>query len=309
MSPIVSKEIESAITYLKNSGSGLYQVSSKVLKEVKSTISNALAIIFNSCIKYGYFPEELKIGCITPVFKKGDKTNISSYRPVCSLSLFSKIFERIIYDRMVNFIDKNNIFSKYQFGFRKNMNTETALINFVDFVYKGLTAKENVGAIFMDLSRAFDVMDHDILQLKLNHYGFRGNFLSLLMSFIRERKYFVNINGMNSETRTVNIGVPQGSTLGPLLFLLYVNDMENCSSILHFTLFADDTTLGYSCDNFQNLQNILEQEVQKVTKWLAANKLLLNVNKTHSMLFTNKRNIPNLKVKTNNTEIEEINTT
>ena len=206
---------------------------------------------------------------------------------------------------MVKFMDKYDIFSKHQFGFRKNMSTETALINFIDFVHKGLTAKHNVGAVFMDLSRAFDVMNHDILESKLKFYGFRGNFLNLLMSFIRDRKYFVNINGMNSETRIVNIGVPQGSTLGPLLFLLYVNDMENCSSILNFTLFADDTTLGYSCDNFQNLQNILEQEVQKVTKWLAANKLLLNVNKTHSMLFTNKRNVPNLKVRINNTEIEE----
>ena len=305
MSPIVSSEVKSAITHLKNSGSGVYKISTLVLKEVKSSISNVLSIIFNLCIEYGYFPEELKVGCITPVFKKGEKTSVSSYRPVCSLSSFSKIFERIIYDRMVKFIDNHKIFTKYQFGFRKNMNTETALINLIDFVHKGLTAKHNVGAVFMDLSRAFDVMNHDILEIKLKHYGFRGNFLCLLMSFIRNRKYFVNINGLNSDTRTVNIGVPQGSTLGPLLFLLYVNDMVNCSTLLNFTLFADDTTLGYSCENFQDLQNILEQEVYKVTKWLSANKLLLNVTKTHSMLFSFKRNVPNLKIRINDIEIEE----
>ena len=97
----------------------------------------------------------------------------------------------------------------------------------------------------MDLSKAFDVMNHDILEIKLKHYGFRGNFLNLIMNFTRNRKYFVNVNGLNSDIRYVNIGVPQGSTLGPLLFLLYVNDMINCSTILHFTQFADDTTLGY----------------------------------------------------------------
>ena len=156
----------------------------------------------------------------------------------------------------------------------------------------------------MDLSKAFDVMDHNILEVKLKHYGFRGKFLDLLMSFIRDRKYFVNINGLNSDTKTVNIALPQGSTLGPLLFLLYVNDMINCSSILHFTQFADDTTLSYSCNQLLELQNILEVEVSKVTKWLAANKLLLNVAKTHSMLFSFKRNASNLKIRINDTEIE-----
>ena len=109
---------------------------------------------------------------------------------------------------MLNFIEKHEILSKSQFGFRKNVSTETALANFIDYVHKGLTAKHNVGAIFMDLSRAFDVMDHNILEIKLKHYGFRGTFLKFLMSFVRNRKYFVNINGMNSNTRTVNIGVP-----------------------------------------------------------------------------------------------------
>ena len=305
MYPIVSNEIESAISNLKDKGGGVFKISTHVLKNVKFTISSILSSIFNLCIDFGYYPEELKIGCITPVFKKGDKTNISSYRPICSLSPFSKIFERIIYDRIIKFIDENNIFSKSQFGFRKNVSTETALINFIDFVHKGLTAKHNVGAVFMDLSKAFDVMDHRILEIKLRHYGFRGKFLDLITSFIRDRKYFVNINGLNSDIKNVNIGVPQGSTLGPLLFLLYVNDMINCSSLLHFTQFADDTTLGYSCNKLQDLQNILELEVHKVTKWLAANKLLLNVAKTHSMLFSFKRNTSDLKIKINDTEIEK----
>ena len=136
---------------------------------------------------------------------------------------------------MLKFIYVHKIFSKSQFGFRKGVSTETALINFIDYIHKGLTAKHYVRAVFMDLSKAFDVMDHDILETKLQHYGFRGTFLEFLMRFVRNRKYFVNVNGMNSNSETVNIGVPQGSTLGPLLFLLYVNDMKNCSSLLHLT--------------------------------------------------------------------------
>ena len=305
MFPILNQEVENAIRDLNDTGSGIFKIATSVLKEVKCTISTTLSIIYNLCIEHGYFPEELKIGCITPVFKKGDKSNISSYRPVCSLSSFSKIFEKIVYNRMLHFIDKHEILSKSQFGFRKNVSTETALANFIDYVHKGLTAKHNVGAIFMDLSRAFDVMDHNILEIKLKHCGFRGTFLKFLMSFVRNRKYFVNINGMNSNTRTVNIGVPQGSTLGPLLFLLYINDMKNCSSILQFTQFADDTTSAYSCKNLLDLQQILEREILKVTHWLAANKLILNLTKTHCMLFTFKREQQKLEIQINDTFIEE----
>ena len=303
----INQDVVNAIRDLKDNGSGILKFSTLVLKDVRFTISNSLSKIYNLCIENGYFPEELKIGCITPVFKKGDKTEVSSYRPVCSLSSFSKFFERIVYNRMLQFIEKHDILSKTQFGFRKNVSTETALINFIDFVHKGLTAKHNVGAVFMDLSKAFDIMDHNILETKLNHYGFRGTFLKFLMSFVRNRKYFVNVNGKNSDTRTINIGVPQGSTLGPLLFLLYVNDMKNSSSILHFTQFADDTTCAYSCNNLIELEQILEREILKVTQWLAANKLVLNLTKTHSMLFTFKHTQQNLSIQINDTHIEEKN--
>ena len=151
MSPIINQDVENAIRDLKDNGSGIFKFATSVLKDVRFTISNSLSKIYNLCIEYGYFPEELKIGCITPVFKKGDKAVVSSYRPVCSLSPFSKIFERIVYNRMLEFIEKHKIFSESQFGFRKNVSTETALINFIDFVHKGLTAKHDIGAVLMDL--------------------------------------------------------------------------------------------------------------------------------------------------------------
>ena len=206
---------------------------------------------------------------------------------------------------MLKFIDKNNIFSDTQYGFRKKLSTETALMNFIDFVHEGLTDKQFVGSIFMDLSKAFDVMSHDILKTKLEHYGFRGEFLNFLMSFLENREYFVNVNGINSSTNIVNIGVPQGSTLGPLLFLLYVNDMRHCSSILKFIQFADDTTILIRYKDFLQLKVTLKNETEKVIDWLTANKLLINLTKTHSMLFTFNRGNYSLEFAIGDTLLEK----
>ena len=305
VSSITDIEIEKAIDGLKLSGGGVNSISTNVLKEVKSHITIPLVHIFNLCLNEGYFPSELKLGCITPIFKKGDKFTISNYRPVCSLSPFSKVFERIIYNRMIEFIDKYDIFSKNQFGFRKNKSTESALLEFTNYIYEGLTNRNNVGSIFMDLSKAFDVINHSILETKLEHYGFRGIFLKFLMNFIQERKYFVSVNGLKSDISTVNIGVPQGSTLGPLLFLLYINDMENISNKIKFILFADDTTLLFRSACIKHLKHVLETEAIKVVNWLSANKLIINLAKTNTMLFTNKRGNLKLPIQVNNINLEE----
>ena len=301
--PIVDKEVETAITQLKSSNS-LLSISTSILECVKDIISPYLSHIFNLCLNQGYFPEELKLGRITPIHKKGCKLLVNNYRPVCNLSPFSKIFERIVYNRMLEYIEKYNIFSSIQFGFRKEMGTETALVEFTDFIHNGLTKKHNVGSIFMDLSKAFDVMDHSILKIKLEHYGFRGKFLDFLMSFLMQRKYYVHVNGHSSDIKTVNIGVPQGSTLGPLLFLIFINDMKNCSRLLKFIQFADDTTLLFSSSDIKILNEILEREANKVILWFNANKLIINLTKTNCMMFTNKRNIPQLNITLNNTVLE-----
>ena len=253
MPPVSSNEVSNALSDLKNNGKGANTISSIALKNNKHTLSEILSHLFNNCISDGYFPVELKDGCITPIYKGGQKNEFNNYRPVCSLLPFSKIFERVLYNRMISYIDKQNILSKNQFGFRKGLSTENAVINFIDKIYTGLEKRQHTAAIFMDLSKAFDVLDHQILAIKLEHYGFRGKFLELILNFVSNRNYFVNVNGMRSESRTVNIGVPQGSTLGPLLFLLYINDMCNSSSEFDFTLFADDTTLSMSGDNLDLL--------------------------------------------------------
>ena len=305
MSPITSNEVNNAISDLKNNGKGVNTISTIAIKNNKHTISAILSHIFNNCISDGYFPSELKEGCITPIYKGGLKTELNNYRPVCSLLPFSKIFERILYDRMINYIDKHNILSEKQFGFRKGLSTENAIINFIDNIYTGLENRQHTAAIFMDLSKAFDVLDHQILAIKLEHYGFRGKFLELILSFISNRSYFVNVNGLKSESKMVNIGVPQGSTLGPLLFLLYINDMCNSSTEFDFTLFADDTTLSMSGDKLDELTQKVNIELAKVLDWLIVNKLIVNLTKTNSMLFTNKREGRILNIKAHNTILEQ----
>ena len=303
MHNITSKEIVDAINGLKSNNS-IHQFSTDILNAIDIEISKPLLHIFNLCVNEGYFPTELKLGCITPIFKKDDKFDMSNYRPVCSLSPFSKIFERIIYNRMLEFIDKNDIFSDTQYGFRKKKSTEAALLDFTKYIYDGLLHKQNIGSIFMDLSKAFDVIDHSILKTKLEHYGFRGIFLNLLTDFIKDRKYFVCVNGLKSDIITSNIGVPQGSTLGPLLFLIYINDMKNCSDLLKFIQFADDTTLLFRSKNIEQLNSILEKECNKVITWLSANRLVVNLSKTHSMLFTNKLGNLTLHIRINDIYLE-----
>ena len=305
MNPIKRDETSKAVTKLKYNGKGSKTISTLVLKDNKNRISEILTHILNICVTAGYFPNELKTGCITPIYKNGSKSDIKNYRPVCSLSPFSKIFERIIYNRMIEFIDQNNILSANQFGFRKGFSTESAIVQFINNVHNGLNKRNHTVAIFMDLSKAFDVLDHNILYKKLEHYGFRGKFLDLLISFISNRNYFVSANGFISDTKTVNIGVPQGSTLGPLLFLLYVNDMSNSSQLINFTQFADDTTLTHSGPNLKDLTNEVEKELSKVLDWLLANKLIINLSKTHSMLFTNKRGDRKITIRANNHNLEQ----
>ena len=206
---------------------------------------------------------------------------------------------------MMNYITKNNIISKSQYGFQSNKSTESALIDFTYYVHQGLTEKSYTGAVFMDLSKAFDIINHDILLIKLKHYGFRGTFLSLITNYLKDRKYFVCTNGYLSDVKISNIGVPQGSILGPLLFLLYINDIVNCSYLLKFILFADDSTVLLKSHCFQDLNNKLAIEVRRLITWFSANKLVINLSKTNCMLFSNKRGNSRLSITIDNITLEE----
>ena len=194
-----------------------------------------------------------------------------------------------MYKRVIKYLDKNNILFQSQYGFRKKHSTNLATI---ELMTKILQAKENgeytVG-VFLDLAKAFDTVNHEILLRKLENYGIRGIVLEWFTNYLTNRKQIVKYKFEKSERLTIKCGVPQGSVLGPLLFLIYMNDISRCSEILSVILFADDTNLFYSHKNIDTLNKTVNQELKKIARWLCANKLSLNIKKTHFIIFKSKK--------------------
>ena len=203
--------------------------------------------------------------------------------------VFSKVFERLIYDQLNNFLEKHNILYQYQFGFRKGYSTEQAILEITDALKKALDQKMVTCGIFLDFSKAFDTVNHDILLSKLYHYGIRGTPFNWFKNYLHNRTQYVKIGNTQSSYETIVCGIPQGSTLGPLLFLLYINDLPNCSKKLAFRIFADDTNLFYTCDKLQHLETIINEELKLVFKYCNINKLSINFSKTNYMIISSPR--------------------
>ena len=244
-----------------------------------------LSHILNKCFEQGIFPDQLKIARVCPIFKSGLVTDISNYRPISILNSFSKIFEKAIYNRLVTYIEKYNVISQCQFGFRKNYSTSMALLNLYDYISKAIDKGQYCMGVFIDLSKAFDTINHNILLEKLNIYGIRGLPNDTIRDYLCNRKQYVLLNNCKSQMLPLTVGVPQGSILGPLLFLLYINDIVDCCSHLNFILFADDTNILYANDNLITLIKIINTELSKLSDWFKANWLSLNLAKTSYMTF------------------------
>ena len=302
-------EIYETILSLKDKKStGFDNLPTKIIKISASIISPILSHIFNKSFSTGIFPEGLKIGKIIPIFKSGDKNDVNNYRPISILTILAKVMEKLVYKRLMNYLNKNNILYNYQFGFRENHSTQLALFELIDHVSKVLDNGGYAAGLFLDLSKAFDTVNHDILLSKLENYGIRDTALNWFASYLRNRKQSVEIENISSDLYNVHCGVPQGSNLGPILFLLYINDMPNCSKQLLFRLFADDTAVILKHDNLDTLIEQLNLEIVKVHTWLKANKLSLNILKTKLVIFHphRKKILRNVDISIDTHKIERV---
>ena len=199
--------------------------------------------IYNQWIETGIVPNTLKVSQVTPVYKNGDATDPANYRPISTLSSFSKVFEKLIYNHLYTFLEKYGIFVLVSIWFRKGYSTEQAVLEITDSRKKAMDKKLVTCGIFLDFSKAFDTINHDILLSKLYRYGIRGNPLRWFENYLYNRNQVFKIGDTISSSQTIICGIPQGSTLGPLLFLLYINDLPNCSSKLSFRILADDINM------------------------------------------------------------------
>ena len=311
--------IEKIIGDLKpKSSAGYDNLSSKLLKDIKGIISCPLSIIINQSLCSGIFPSKLKLAKVIPLYKKEDQRVFGNYRPISLLSSISKIFEKVAFKQILEYFTSNNLLFESQYGFRENHSTELAALEFIDRIKLEMDRKKIPFSIFLDLSKAFDTLNHDILLTKLRYYGIQGIALNWFQSYLTKRSQYVQYNDTSSSIREIETGVPQGSILDPLLFIIYMNDIHTVSDKFSFILYADDTTLisplcsfSHCSHNDMNyVSTMINLELTKISDWLAVNKLLLNAAKTKFMPFhnyqkiINEDDIPHLTI--NDTVIERV---
>ena len=288
LAEITADEVDTIINDLSSGKSGdIYGNTSTLVKLGGPGLVQILIYLFNKSLEQGIFPNPLKFSKVIPIHKGGSLFEMANYRPISLLPIFSKILEKLMYNRVIDFINKHEILYKNQFGFQKNMSTEYAINSLLYNIVQCLNQGKTGFCILLDFAKAFDTVNHDILLKKLEYYGIRGIALDWFKSYLSNRKQCTEIGNLQSTFGDVKCGVPQGSILGPLLFLLYINDIVLSSEVFKFTLFADDTSLFYSHKNKTEAVIIINQELAKISEWLAANKLSLNVGKSQLLIFSN----------------------
>ena len=221
----------------------------------------------------------MKTAKVVPVYKGGSKTDIKNYRPISLLATFSKVFEKLMHNRVINFLDTYNILCENQYGFRPGRSCEHALLNAKDTILNSMSKKQVTLLLLIDFSKAFDLVDHSILLNKLEHYGIRGLALNWFKSYLKNRNQFVSIGTSESSAKQIIYGVPQGSILGPLLFIIYINDLPQISEIAKFIMYADDANIFLTGENINEVYDKLKILSDVLVKWVDNNGLALNLKK------------------------------
>ena len=281
-------EVMEIIGRLKTSAPGHDDICASLIKSVSSFIVEPLTYIFNLSLQTGCVPKDLKIAKVIPLHKTGDTRSFNNYRPISILPCFSKILEKLVQKRILSHLNKHSILHEHQYGFRENHSTDMALLQLVEKIYTAINNNKYALGIFLDLSKAFDSVDHTILLSKLHRYGFHDISYIWLVNYVSNREQFVYVNGCTSSRAQLTYGVPQGSILGPLLFLVYINDLATVSSTMLPILFADDTNLILTHSHFDSLISEANSGIIKFSEWFQINKLTLNVKKTNFIIFTGK---------------------
>ena len=285
-----------------NKACGPNSIPNKMFHLIKQVIAEPLADIINLSFTTGIYIDKLKVAKVIPIYKeKGDKLFTENFRPISLLSNINKIFEKIMHKRLYNFLEEQGIIYDNQFGFRKKHSTTHALLDLTEEIRNTIDNNRFSCGVFIDLQKAFDTVDHSILLRKLEYYGIRGITNDWFCSYLTNRKQYVSISGFESETANMDFGVPQGSVLGPLLFLIYINDLHKAIKYSKTRHFADDTNLLIENNSLKQLQKQLNYDLRQLSNWLKANKISLNCSKTELILFRhpNKPINYDLRVKIN----------
>lgn len=306
--PTDSGEIFKTIKNLKDKAGGLDEINSKVLKTIAHSISKPLEHIFNISIIKGIWPRALKSAVVVPIYKNGEYCEPSNYRPISLISNLAKVFEKLIHHRLSDFITECNIISERQFGFLKNRSTSDAHADLVQYIYDNLNSDKRTIITFLDLAKAFDTVNHVILLNKLERYGIRGVANNLIKDYLNNRVQTVKYKGFYSKFENVKIGVPQGTILGPLLFLIYINDIFSVVDKKYLLSYADDTAVRCSGDKWDEVQKDMNNMLKIVSNWLINNQLTLNVDKTVYLTFScYSDSIPKTVIRINNKIIKAVN--
>ncbi len=281
-----------------NKSTGPHSIPSNILHLIKTNVSEPLTYLINLSFEKGVFFDNLKISKTIPIFKdKGSKLDCCNYRPISLLSNINKIIEKLMHSRLYKFLSIHNCLYDQQFGFRNKHSTTHALTDLTEDIRNALDNNTFAIGIFIDLQKAFDTVDHKILLHKLDYYGIRGTANDWFKSYLSNRKQYVSINGFESNVTDMKFGVPQGSVLGPLLFLIYINDLHKSIKYCKTRHFADDTNLLIKNKSLKQLQKQVNLDLRNLCKWLKSNKISLNASKTELIIFRHPNKAINYDLK------------